>query len=401
MATTTTPNKLTQVHQYVWYGTCESDLCDDEIFDEWGTKLYDINQNVIEISTYEDGILKTFRPDGKYGSNTGPGIGQLDRFKCGYMYAITLKKNGSIDMENMYPSNAVSIAQKYGISTTCSALGDIGLTCVPEGYTSFYYRDAEPDVISSEKEGEEVVNRVDVYAIAEGGKNVLCNQSEGQLGCNVLFSFMWNFGDSRDANAYISLNLDDLKFGATDSNDAGPISVNLKVGTSGNERLLGYLTLQTLPDTATEVLLYENGTCYKAVLSDVVQNANETTLIMKQEWSSSTLCTYSDPDSDNPLVFEAFEVGPSFAKIDDGIIIPEGFLNDGDLKIPPANTSGITEDSTILLKYYTSPSQAIGQITYKGSLPANPYVYFFARTGPFIGKCMFGVINGTECILGE
>ena len=70
MATTTTPNKLTQVHQYVWYGTCESDLCDDEIFDEWGTKLYDINQNVIEISTYEDGILKTFRPDGKYGSKT-------------------------------------------------------------------------------------------------------------------------------------------------------------------------------------------------------------------------------------------------------------------------------------------------------------------------------------------
>ena len=38
-------------------------------------------------------------------------------------------KNGQIEMDNMYPSSN-SIDAKYGVSYTCSALGEIGLSCV-------------------------------------------------------------------------------------------------------------------------------------------------------------------------------------------------------------------------------------------------------------------------------
>ena len=78
-----------------------------------------IEQNVVEISTYEEGVFKTYRPNQDYSSPMQPGEGELDRFKCGHMYSITLKKEGVIEMENMYPSNESSIQRKYGVSTTC------------------------------------------------------------------------------------------------------------------------------------------------------------------------------------------------------------------------------------------------------------------------------------------
>ena len=53
------------------------------------------------------------------------GEGELDRFKCGHMYSITLKKEGVIEMENMYPSNESSIQRKYGISTTCASYSEM------------------------------------------------------------------------------------------------------------------------------------------------------------------------------------------------------------------------------------------------------------------------------------
>ena len=62
----TMKNRLTQVHQYVWYGACETEVCEDEIFEDWGDPA--IEQNVVEISTYEEGVFKTYRPNQDYSS---------------------------------------------------------------------------------------------------------------------------------------------------------------------------------------------------------------------------------------------------------------------------------------------------------------------------------------------
>ena len=82
----------------------------------------------------------------------------------------------------------------------------------------------------------------------------------------------------------------------------------------------------------------------------------------------------------------------------------QSFENSGDLKLPPADTSGENQDSvTINLRYYTDLGKVIGLVKYNKCKPNEdaPYVYFYARTGAFANTCLFGVIEGDNCILGE
>ena len=54
--------KLSQKFQYVWYGTCESERCDDVLFDNWYEMKDELENAVVEISTYEDGEFKSYSP---------------------------------------------------------------------------------------------------------------------------------------------------------------------------------------------------------------------------------------------------------------------------------------------------------------------------------------------------
>ena len=414
--------KLNQIHQYVWYGTCEEEVCEDEIFEDWGTKALEMQQNVEEISTYEEGVFKTYRPNQDYSSPMQPGEGELDRFKCGHMYSITLKKEGVIEMENMYPSNESSIQRKYGISTTCAALGDGALSCIPDGYTVFYYKDqlsktqefdlttevgdGDPDknpyFLDDDIDNPVVVRRRDIIMTEEGGEKVLVEGDEGTR----YGSIMWNRGDTRDVNSFIAINLDPLK-PFPDANSGETVLVfHLKVGSGDNERNLGFITLQANPGLY-EVYLYENGTCYKGFFADASdRNSVSANLTLVQEWASSTRCTYTD-ESDDPVVFELFEVDPNTTA--SGDIQFSNFSHTVDLRVPPVAQSS-EEDTIINLYYYTDTKNAIGRITYAKSTyehadkPAEeqtPFIYLFGRTGPFADKCLFGVIMDGKCILGE
>lgn len=406
-------NKITQVQQYVWYGTCEVDLCEDQIFEEMGTKMVEIDNNVTEVSTYEEGILKTYRPDGKYSSPVKPGEGELDRFKCGSMYSMTLKPNGTLEFDNMYPSNQMSIDKKYGVSTTCSALGDGGLSCIPEGYTAFYYKDALTAELDLDGDNvNEVVKRQLIYMKDVNGTNTICTDLENEVGCKVYASLMWNRGASRDVNSYMAIDLQPLQPFA-DAGDESPIplSVNLKLGPENNERVLGFLSFQTNPGPYS-IYLYENGTCYSGAFTDITTTGigaeTEYNLKLVQEWSSSTMCTYTD-ESDNPVVFELFEVDPN-TNPQTGDIRPSNFIHEGDVRVPPVGASSDDGNKIVNLYYYTNITEPIGRITYVNSTyekpgveasEQTPFVYFFGRTGAFTGKCLFGVIMGEKCILGE
>lgn len=417
----TIANRLTQVHQYVWYGTCETEVCEDEIFEDWGTKAAEIEQNVIEISTYEEGVFKTYRPNQDYSSPMQPGEGELDRFKCGHMYAITLKKEGVIEMENMYPSNASSIQRKYGVSTTCAALGDGALSCIPDGYTAFYYKDqlsktidfdltkgddedTSPYFLDDDVDNPVTVRRRIIRMTNEGGEKVLVEDEEADA--QTYGTMMWNRGDARDVNSYIAIDLAPLQpFPEIGSNEL-LLTFHLKVGSGNNQRNLGFLTLQANPGQY-QVFFYENGTCYSGFFADASErNSVSADLILTEEWASSTRCTYTD-ESDDPVVFELFEVDPNTTA--SGDIQFSNFSHTVDVRVPPVAQSS-EEDTIINLYYYTDTNNAIGRITYAKSTyehadkqpeEQTPFVYLFGRTGPFAEKCLFGVIIGNKCILGE
>lgn len=406
---TTISTKLTQVHQYVWYGTCESELCDDELFEEWGSKFSTVKENVVEISTYEEGVLKTYRPSGIY-PTTGPGVGELDRFKCGYMYSITLTKNGQIEMENMYPSNNNSIQAKYGVSSTCSALGDIGLSCIPEGYTAFRYIDA----VQEESESLGSLSEIILSFKNVDGELEYCN--DGTLACKLYGAFQWNEGGKRDPNSYFSIDPSKLD-PKIDDNDSPVISFNLKVGkeTDANPRLVGYLNLQTRPSEDTEIHFYENATCYKGTLPSTeadqsIQEQGEEDIFLEEVWSSSSLCTFQDPEDSEgePIVYQSFEVGPNFPDITTGSIRPMGFAVQGDLRVPPAGESS-EEDFTLYFKFVKDgvvDEEQIGRVIYHKCTPKmvegiSLGVYMFVKSGDLTGKCLFGNIAGETCYLGE
>ena len=417
---TTISTKLTQVHQYVWFGTCESELCDDELFEEWGSKFLAVKENIIEISTLEEGVLKTYRPSGMY-PTTGPGVGQLDRFRCGYMYSITLTKTGSIEMENMYPSNQNSIQGKYGVSSTCSALGDIGLSCIPDGYTAFYYTNSEADTLDDETEGGQDVDEIQLWLQNnEDGIRTICDPDEGLDTCVTYGSFMWNRGGKRDSNSYFSLDLNSLKSRIDDPGDSPPISFNVKVGkeTDQNPRLVGYLTLQSRPDAATDFHFFENATCYKATITPAeadqsVQDQGEADLFLEEVWSSSIMCTFQNPDDSEgePIVYQSFEVGPDFNDVTTGSVQPRGFSYQGELRVPPA---GDASDEDLRIGFWfvkdgviDTDEGEVGSVTYSKSLPKTSSdfslgAYFFVKSGSFTGKCLYGVITGADkCYLGE
>ena len=415
--TTTTSTKLTQVQQYVWYGTCESEMCSDELFDEWGSKFSTVRENIVEISTYEEGVLKTYRPG--YGDggtpypNPGPGVGELDRFKCGYMYSITLTKNGQIEMDNMYPSNSNSISNKYGVSSTCSALGDVGLSCIPEGFTAFYYKDSRQEEVGDDGV---VVSEVLLEFEEVDGVRQPCGTSEGEANCKGYGNFWWNAGGQRDPNSYFSLDVSKLDPNH-DPGDSALISFNLYVGNEANSRAIGYLNLQTRPTEHTEIHFYENGTCYKGELNATEADQNEQIqgeedVYMEEVWSSSAMCTFENPDDaeGEPIVYQSFEVGPNFDDVTTGNIRPSGFQYQGDLRVPP---TGEASDDDFRLGIWFMKNGVrdtalgeIGSITYVKCMPKTSSdfglgVYFFAKTGPFTGKCLFGTISGDKCSLGE
>lgn len=415
--TTTTSTKLTQVQQYVWYGTCESEMCSDELFDEWGSKFSTVRENIVEISTYEEGVLKTYRPG--YGDggtpypNPGPGVGELDRFKCGYMYSITLTKNGQIEMDNMYPSNSNSISNKYGVSSTCSALGDVGLSCIPEGFTAFYYKDSKQESVGDEGD---VVSEVLLEFEEVDGVRQPCGTSEGEADCKGYGNFWWNAGGQRDPNSYFSLDVSKLD-PKIDEGDSGLISFNLYVGNEASSRAIGYLNLQTRPTEHTEIHFYENGTCYKGELNATeadqsIQVQGEEDVYMEEVWSSSAMCTFENPDDaeGEPIVYQSFEVGPNFNDVTTGNIRPSGFQFQGDLRVPP---TGETSDTDFRLGIWfmkngeiDTDAGEIGSVTYIKCMPKTSSdfglgVYFFVKTGSFTGKCLFGTISGEKCYLGE
>lgn len=417
--TTTTSTKLTQVQQYVWYGTCESEMCSDELFDEWGSKFSTVRENIVEISTYEEGVLKTYRPG--YGDggtpypNPGPGVGELDRFKCGYMYSITLTKNGQIEMDNMYPSNSNSISNKYGVSSTCSALGDVGLSCIPEGFTAFYYKDSNQEEVGDDGD---VVSEVLLEFEEVDGVRQPCGTSDGEATCEGYGNFWWNAGGQRDPNSYFSLDVSKLD-PKIDEGDSAPISFNLYVGNEANSRAIGYLNLQTRPTEHTEIHFYENGTCYKGELNATEADQNEQIqgeedVYMEEVWSSSAMCTFENPDDaeGEPIVYQSFEVGPNFNDVTTGNIRPSGFQYQGDLRVPP--TGEASDDDFRLGIWFMKNGEIdieageIGSITYVKCMPKISIssdfglgVYFFAKTGSFTGKCLFGTISGEKCYLGE
>lgn len=412
--TTTISTKLTQVHQYVWYGTCESELCDDELFEEWGSKFSTVKENVVEISTYEEGILKTYRPSGIY-PTTNPGVGELDRFKCGYMYSITLTKNGQIEMDNMYPSNSNSIDAKYGVSSTCSALGEIGLSCIPEGFTSFSYIDA---VQLDEDEQFGVLSEIILAFKEVDGVREICNIADGETGCKLYGSFQWNEGGKRDPNSYFSIDASKLD-PKIDENDSPVISFNLKVGkeTDANPRLVGYLNLQTRPSEDTEVHFYENATCYKGTLpsteaDQTIQEQGEEDIFLEEIWSSSSMCTFQDTeDSDGePIVYQSFDVGPDFDDVTTGDIRPMGFVVQGELRVPPAGESA-EGDFTLYFRFVNDgvideDFGEVGRVVYHNCIPKTKEgvslgVYMFVKSGYLTGKCLFGNIAGETCYLGE
>ena len=411
--TTTTSTKLTQVQQYVWYGTCESEMCSDELFDEWGSKFSTVRENIVEISTYEEGVLKTYRPG--YGDggtpypNPGPGVGELDRFKCGYMYSITLTKNGQIEMDNMYPSNFNSISNKYGVSSTCSALGDVGLSCIPEGFTAFYYKDSKQE----ETEEYGTVSEVLLKFEEVDGIRQACTTDDN---CKLYGGFQWNAGGQRDPNSYFSLDVSKLD-PAIDPGDSGAISFNLYVGNEANSRAIGYLNLYTRPTEHTEIQFYENGTCYKGELNATeadqsIQVQGEEDVYMEEVWSSSAMCTFENPDDaeGEPIVYQSFEVGSNIDEIKTGNIRLTGFQYQGDLRVPP--TGEASDDDFRLGIWFMKNGEVdtdlgeAGSITYVKCTPKTSSdfglgVYFFAKTGPFTGKCLFGTISSEKCYLGE
>ena len=63
----TIKNRLTQVHQYVWYGAVKQKYVKTKCL-KIGEQRQQIEQNVIEISTYEEGVFKTYRPNQDYSS---------------------------------------------------------------------------------------------------------------------------------------------------------------------------------------------------------------------------------------------------------------------------------------------------------------------------------------------
>ena len=410
----TNPNILKQVHQYVWYGTCEEELCDSENFDEWGDKANLVENAVVEISTYKDGVLHAYRPKYNLQSDVADnGIPILKNFECGHMYSITLKQGAEIEMQNMYPSNNLSTQMKYGVSSTCSALGEIGLSCTPEGYTAFYYRDQVTTLEDADPETNDIrepIRRFDINMFEnEEGNLELCTTEDGYSDdvCRYYATFMWNRGGTRDQNAYFSLDLSKLRPQPSSNDDSGATELLCKLGTgTKDERLIGYLTIATLPLEETSMYIYENGNCYKAEIptSTTATSLGIIDLEFSNIWSSSSMCTYSDPENtENPVVFDAFEVTPD-TDLNSGNIQLTGFNLSGDLKLPPADTSELSNESvTINLKYYTKPDETIGIIKYFKCKPNEnaPYVYLYARTGIFANTCLFGVISGDSCILGE
>ena len=421
--------KLSRKFQYVWYGTCESERCDDVLFDNWHEMKDELEDAVVEISTYEEGEFKSSSP-AVANSTTASASDKpntLLGMRCGHMYLVTLKTNRSIKLPNTYASSPISKIYKYGASENCSTISDADLLgCGGQDYTTFNFNDSVQGNWNFPDDAAEdftTSNKTAIYTNAAGeiysealGFNDRPPEDSPSGPYTLLTELVWFSSSMMDPNSYISIKLDDYD---KDPSDDGSV-VNV-VNLTLNGRTVAWFTINGGILESTQIYYYENASCYRGKIStdDFVPDpengfAGRVNVLLGTEQAIHTwpeLCTFRDPreesDPDSAVKFISFMVSssPSEQNTSRNDIEVGQFVWKGVLQLPPEQAATedntLTEPMTIVVK--SESGDLLGSVKYLRRPPTvvneNVFVYFYAESGPHDGKCLFGVMNVDEIIL--
>ena len=415
--------KLSRKFQYVWYGTCESERCDDVLFDNWHEMKDELEDAVVEISTYEEGEFKSYSP-AVANSTTASASDKpntLLGMRCGHMYLVTLKTNRSIKLPNTYASSPISKIYKYGASENCSTISDADLLgCGGQDYTTFNFNDSVQGNWNFPDDAAEdftTSNKTAIYTNAAGeiySEALGFNDKPTDTSYTLLTELVWFSSSMMDPNSYISIKLDDY-----DKNPSTDESVVNVVNLTLNGRTVAWFTINGGIKESTQIYYYENASCYRGKIStdDFVPDpengfAGRVNVLLGTEQAIHTwpeLCTFRDPreesDPDSAVKFISFMVSssPSEQNTSRNDIEVGQFVWKGVLQLPPEQA--VTEDNVlehpleIRITNDSDPPELLGSVKYLRSPPTvvneNVFVYFYAESGPHDGKCLFGVMGAT------
>ena len=415
--------------QYVWYGTCESERCDDVLFDNWYEMKDELESAVVEISTYEEGEFKSYSPSvaNSTSSSSDDKPNTLLGLRCGHMYLFTLKTNKSITIPNTYVSGPLSKVLKYGASETCSTISDADLLgCGGQDYTTFYMNDA---VVGNwtQPDGTESVSshKTAIYTNVAGEifpeKLTSFDDKPSDESYTLLTELIWYQSNASDQNSYISIKLDDYEKTAsastTPASTTSPINV---VNLTLNGKTIAWFTINGGITESTQIYYFENASCYRGKISpddfipdDENQFAGRVNVLLGTEQAIHTwpeLCTFRDPnedaESETAITFDAFNVSssPNENNTRSDIELSQ-FVWKGVLQLPPeqTGTDAVILENPKVITVKSESGAELGRVKYLRHEPVKindkVFMYFYVESGPLDGNCLFGVVNGDECIL--
>jgi len=314
--------------QYVWYGTCESERCDDVLFDNWYEMKDELENAVVEISTYEEGVFKSYSPSVANSTSSSPDDkpNTLLGMRCGHMYLFTLKSGKNIEIPNTYVSGLLSKVLKYGASENCSTISDADLLgCGGQDFTTFYMNDAvvgewtQPDETDSFSSHKTAIYTNDAGEMWPDQLTDF-NDKPTDESYTLLTELIWYKSNLTDQNSYISIKLDDY-----DKTPPGGDSVVNVVNLTLNGRTVAWFTINGGITESTQIYYFENASCYRGKISpdDFIVDAENgfagrVNVLLGTEQAIHTwpeLCTFRDPnvdaESETAITFDAFNVSSS------------------------------------------------------------------------------------------
>lgn len=418
--------KLSNKFQYVWYGTCESDRCDDILFDNWHEMKDELEDAVIEISTYEEGEFKSYSPAVANSTNNSADAkpNTLLGLRCGHMYLITLKTNRTITIPNVYSSGPVSKVFKYGVSENCSSISDADLLgCGGQDFTVFNFHEAVQgnwNLPDNEDNDLKTSHKTAIYTDADGkmwSEPLGWDEKPSDTNYTLLTELVWYETGVMDPNAYISIKLDD--YDKNPSTDASVVNVvNLII----NGRTVAWFTINGGIKESTQIYYFENASCYRGKIAteDFIPDpengfAGRVNVLLGTEQAIHTwpeLCTFRDPsvdaDASDAVQFVSFQVSssPNDENTTRNDIKVGQFVWRGVLQIPPEQKLVTNEDGsnnnlangeTMLIKVKNESGDLLGSVEYLRRPPVayneKVFMYFYAESGPYDGNCLFGTLN--------